>query len=580
MSKQTFLRDTFEYLYGAEAGHQTAEELLKRLERFRRETQRSFHKIDPPFSQQDMVLITYGDLLKREGELPLETLADFLDEWISGLINTVHVLPFYPYSSDDGFSVIDYQAVDPNLGDWDSIAELKRRGFRLMVDAVVNHISAESEWFQGFLRGEQKYQDYFITVDLTPDIEQQLKEVVRPRALPLLTDVETASGPKKVWTTFSTDQIDLNFANPDVLLDVIDLLLLYIEHGADIIRLDAIAFLWKEIGTTCIHLPQTHAIIQLMRAVVDEVAPGVILISETNVPHEENLSYFGDGLNEAHMVYNFSLPPLVASALLTGSSRHLNRWAASLKTPSHLTTFFNFTASHDGVGMRPATGILSQEEFDALVEQAHISGGDVSHKANSDGSSSPYELNVTYFDLVNAAVNGDSLDLEVARFLVSQAIMLALAGVPGIYIHSLLGSRNYKDGVKRTGIRRTINREKLNVDSVTSLLEAQDSLRHAVYRGYSKLLKARTSDLAFHPNSIQQVLDVGDGVFGLKRMSQDGKDVLYALHNLTQQQQEISLGESNAQDLIDLLSGAECSSDDPIILSGYSVCWFKVNTTE
>src|SRR5690606_35016656 len=108
----------------------------------------------------------------------------------------------------------------------------------------------------------------------------------------------------------SADQVDLNFKNPAVLLATTRALLFYVEHGAKFIRLDAIAYLWKEIGTPCIHLPQTHQVIQLMRAVLDEVAPDVRLITETNVPHPDNISYFGAGTNEAQLVYNFALPPL------------------------------------------------------------------------------------------------------------------------------------------------------------------------------------------------------------------------------------------------------------------------------
>ena len=126
----------------------------------------------------------------------------------------------------------------------------------------------------------------------------------------------------------------MNFKNPDVLLALLDALLFYVARGARFIRLDAIAYLWKRIGTSCIHLPQTHAVIQFWRAVLDEVAPHVLLITETNVPHADNVSYFGDGTNEAQLVYNFALPPLVLHALLRGDATHLTRWAQSLTLPS------------------------------------------------------------------------------------------------------------------------------------------------------------------------------------------------------------------------------------------------------
>ncbi|GAB4471790.1 MAG: alpha-amylase family glycosyl hydrolase [Anaerolineae bacterium] len=528
------------------------------------------------FNERDVILITYGDLLREPGRPALQSLFDFYTARLADTINTVHILPFYPYSSDDGFSVIDYCAVNPVLGGWEDIERFIEAGGRLMFDAVINHISARSEWFRGFVNGDPRYADYFITVDPTVD----LSGVTRPRALPLLTPVETARGIEHVWTTFSADQIDLNYHSPDVLLDIIDVLLFYIERGASLIRLDAIAFLWKEIGTSCIHLPQTHTIIQLLRAIIDEVAPGVLLVTETNVPHDENISYFGDGHNEAHMVYNFSLPPLAAHALLTGSASYLTAWAAGLRAPSDQTTFFNFTASHDGVGVRPATGILPEADLNLLLTHATAHGGRVSSKANPDGSTSPYELNITYFDLLNDPAAEEPQDVQVRRFLVSQAIMLALAGVPGIYLHSLLGSRNYSAGVAETGHPRTINREKLLLHTVIEALEDTASLRHAVFEGYRGLIRQRIGQRAFHPNAGQQVLDLNPAVFALLRTTPDGSEAIAALHNVSAEPQTVTLnlgaqGWPNGSLLRDLLTGRVIRSGEPFKLAPYAVMWLR-----
>lgn len=364
-------------------------------------------------SEADSVLITYGDQVQREGEAPLQTLHHVLNDTIKGVINTVHILPFFPYSSDDGFSVIDYYAVNPALGTWDDVRDMST-DFKLMFDAVFNHISAQSEWFKAFLRQESPYDNYFVTVPEGTD----LSAVVRPRALPLLTAFQTPNGEKLVWTTFSEDQIDLNFDNPQLLLDVLRILLFYVEQGASLIRLDAIAFLWKVPGTSSIHLEETHLVIQLMRDVLDMVAPQVVLITETNVPHEENISYFGDGSNEAQMVYNFALPPLVLHTLLTGNASKLSEWAGTLTQVGERTTFFNFTASHDGVGLRPATGLLNQKEVDALVEMVKAHGGLVSYRSQSDGSQVPYELNIAYFDAITAPeVTANEPDTAVKRFI-------------------------------------------------------------------------------------------------------------------------------------------------------------------
>jgi glycosidase len=525
-------------------------------------------------SEKDAVVIAYGDHLKRPGEVPLITLGDVLQR-LDLPVSALHILPFYPYSSDDGFSVIDYYAVDPELGSWDSIHQLDRR-FRLMFDAVFNHISSKSDWFQRFLEGETPYVDYFIEAD--PNIDLSL--VTRPRTLPLLTPYQTSKGVVNVWTTFSEDQIDLNLANPDVLFELIQTLLFYVGQGAQLIRLDAIAFLWKRIGTNCIHLSETHLIIQLMRDVLDLAAPQTILITETNVPHLENISYFGDGYNEAQMVYQFPLPPLILHTLHTGSAARLTQWAAGIQRVSDLTTFFNFTASHDGIGVRPVTSILSNEEIDALVRIAEDHGGHVSYRNNSDGTQSPYELNITYFDAItHPQVTAKQPDLAVARFMVSQAIMLAFVGVPGIYLHSLFGSRNYDAGVKETGRYRTINREKLNADELLTELMNSDMLRSKVLAAYRKLLEVRSNESAFHPLGQQRVLDVHPQVFAVERFSPDGNSRLLALHNVSGETVHVDVAMGDMNGWVDLVNNGATYFASQVRLSinliPYQVAWLK-----
>jgi sucrose phosphorylase len=528
-----------------------------------------------PLSERDAILITYGDQVRRDGKMPLVALHDFLRQTLHGTINTVHILPFYPYSSDDGFSVIDYYTVDPALGDWTDIHNL-HRDFRLMFDAVFNHISVQSDWFQAFLRGEPPYDGYFITVDPSADLSQ----VRRPRALPLLTPFETARGPQHVWTTFSDDQVDLDAHNPEVLLELIRALLFYVRQGADLIRLDAIAFLWKIIGTNCIHLEQTHLIIQLMRDILDIVAPQVLLVTETNVPHEENISYFGDGTNEAQMVYQFALPPLVLHTFRTGDTRALSQWAAGLQRASDRTTFFNFLASHDGIGVQPARGLISEDDIQALVELAQAHGGYVSYKNNSDGSRSPYELNITYFDAItHPDVTAHNPGLACRRFLCAQAIMLAFVGVPGIYFHSLFGSQNHRAGVEATGRYRTINRQKLDADTLLADLKNPNSIRSMVYSQYARLLKIRADESAFHPLGYQTVLDVDGSVFGLERVSPNTEHRVVALHNVSEKAVEVSFPARTLEHWYDLLDGRRhyeaSQATVRLTLAPYQVVWLS-----
>ncbi len=538
------LVDHLKFLYGAEAAGEIQEKLLNIISSYRSRIQ--LLKSHPvtidkrSITEKDAVLITYGDMVMEPGRPHLQVLGDLLSRYLQDLVSTIHLLPFYPYSSDDGFAIIDYKAVNPALGSWEDVGRIGRH-FRLMFDAVINHISAESDWFQSYLSGEPGYSDFFISVNEKSDFSS----VFRPRDLPLFTPVHSKAGPKLVWTTFSTDQIDLNYANPEVLLAIVDTLLFYAAKGAEFIRLDAIAYLWKEERTSSINLPQTHHIIQLLRTALDMAAPHVSIITETNVPHEQNISYFGDGYNEAQLVYNFSLPPLVLHAFQSGDASKLSNWASRLETPSDQSYFFNFLASHDGIGLTPAIGILEEKEIEEMAQKVEELGGSVSYRVNPDGSKSPYELNINYLDALSD-VEEPNLDLRLIsrRFLTSQAIMLAIRGVPGIYFHSMFGSRGWIEGVKRTGLARTINRQKLNAEDLRSDLLKAGSLRSYVYQGYCKLMKVRRSWEAFHPSAGQSIKMIHPSLFTCSRTSIDGTKRFIGIHNVSRHPIEAHLSSS------------------------------------
>ncbi len=556
-------------LYGNDLGRATSLRVAAMLEKYRTRIPQ-LHATR--LTERDAILITYGDQVCTPGQAPLHTLADFCVAHLRGVVSGIHILPFYPYSSDDGFSIVDYRTVNPALGTWEDIARL-RQNFRLMFDLVANHVSVQSEWFQEFLRGEPAYHDYFIRVPEGADLSQ----VVRPRTLPVLTQFTTSSGIQNVWTTFSADQIDLNYRTPDVLIEIIDVLLSYVSGGAEFIRLDAIAYLWKEFGTTCLNLPQTHRVIQLLRAVLDEIAPHVILITETNVPHADNISYFGDGANEAQMVYNFALPPLILHAFHTGDATTFSRWASNLALPSSSVTFFNFLASHDGIGLNPARGILADSEIDALVARTQAHGGLVSYKQNSDGTTSPYELNINYFDALSDPNAAESLQIQVDRFIAAQAIMLSLVGVPGIYFHSLFGSRGWRDGVAATGQNRTINREKFGVGALERELANPASRRHKVFARYTQLLHVRAAHPAFDPHSPMRVLDANPSVFSVLRVASNSESAL-CLHNVSRHPQMAELNLSHtlggeSRGLVDLISGHPYSGTEAIRLAPYQTLW-------
>lgn len=509
------------------------------------------------WDEEDVVLITYGDSIKTGNEIPLRTLKSFLNKNLKEQISIVHILPFFPYSSDDGFSVIDFRKVNPELGDWDDIKALNK-DFDLMADLVINHASSQGEWFRNFLKQSGKGADYFICEDPETDLSQ----VTRPRNTPLLTAYKTANGTKYVWTTFSADQVDLDFSSPAVLVEMIDILLGYISKGARIIRLDAIAFLWKAVGTNCLHLPETHEVVKLMRDVAEFINPATIILTETNVPNKENLSYFGND-DEAHMVYQFSLPPLLLHALHTGNSTYLNSWAKTLPQLNGDKTFFNFTASHDGIGVRPLEGLLPDDEKNTLVENMKSFGGYVNYKSNPDGSQSPYELNITYFDALKGTAAGEDA-YQVKRFLASQIVMMSFAGVPAFYIHSLTATPNYREGVAVTKQNRTINRRKWQLDELEEILNS-DTPQQKVFTSLQQLISLRKKQSAFHPNAKQEIIDLGNELFGLVRKS--NKQTIILIANLTPENRSVELPEGFS---IDLISNSEVTSKE---LKPYQCLW-------
>jgi len=521
------------------------------------------------FSEKDVVLITYGDSIRQAGQVPLQTLHTFARDYLQDVFSSIHFLPFFPWSSDDGFSVKDFMAIDPQLGDWEDVARIGQ-DFDLMFDYVVNHISAQSQWFQDYLAVKPGFEE--LAIEMEPHAD--LSMVTRPRALPLLSKFLKQSGePVHVWTTFSDDQIDLNYRSLDVLVKMLEALLLYVANGARIIRMDAIAYLWKEIGTTCIHLPQTHLMVKLFRAVFDIVAPDTIIITETNVPHAENISYFGNGRDEAQMVYNFTLPPLLLHAFVQGDATALSQWARGLQLNSPDTTFFNFTASHDGIGVRPLEGILPPEAVDnTLAESVLQNGGQISYKNNPNGSQSPYELNITYVDALGVPGRPDD-PRHPARFLASQSIQYALPGVPATYIHSLLGSRNWAAGLAQTGRARTINREKLELGDVVAALRSPDSFRARVFAPYSRMIRMRRQQPAFHPNADFDILDLGPKVFGIKRIASG--QTIWAVTNITDTPVHVDLTGSGARGSLHELISATTIKQTTLELGPYAFMWLS-----
>jgi sucrose phosphorylase len=522
------------------------------------------------WDQQDMVLITYGNSVQQHGEAPLKTLYRFLDAEVKGFINGVHILPFFPFCSDDGFAVMDYYQVNDKLGDWEDI-EAIAKDYRLMADLVINHGSSSGEWFNNFIKGEGPGHDYFYTT--APDTP--VSQVVRPRTSPLLRETETADGTQYVWCTFSHTQVDFDFRNPEVLKEFIRIVRFYLDKGIRIFRLDAVAFLWKKPGTNCLNLAETHEVVRLMRSLIQHAQPDAVIITETNIPNRENLSYFGNA-NEAHCIYNFSLPPLLVNTLVTGNCFYLKQWLMSMPPAQNGTAYFNFIASHDGIGLRPAEGLLSDSEIASLISTMQQFGGQISWRAGDNGVKKPYEINISLFDALQGTTKGKD-EWNTDRFICAHAIMLALEGIPGIYIHSLLATSNDTDKLERTGQNRGINRHEWDYRQLQTELADPESQHARVSGLLKKLVHLRQQQRAFHPNATQFTLQLGEQLFGFWRQSMDRRQSIFCIFNVSDTPQPLRIAELNlivTDRWWDLISGHIFNeSTEVFTLAPYQVLW-------
>lgn len=524
------------------------------------------------WNENDIFLISYGDSIVSAKDKKLKTLKKFVDEFIKPHFNNIHILPFFPFSSDNGFSIIDYKKVRDDLGSWEDISLLSN-DYRVMADIVINHASKQSEYFQKFVRGNYEYKDFFISLDK----DEGFEEVDRPRSSNLFQEIEISNQKKYLWCTFSHDQIDLNFKNPRVLLFFIKLIYLYLKHGIKVFRLDAVAFLWKEKSTNCLNLPQTHEVVKLIRTILDHYNQNTLLITETNLPNLENLSYFGNG-DEANAIYNFTLPPLLLWTLLMGDSTALRKWSMGMPPAKEQTTYFNFIASHDGIGLRPTENILTDQERGTLIDIIKEFGGVISNRKKPDGTETVYELNIALLDAMKGTFKGID-HMQVERYIACHAIMLSLEGIPAFYIHSVLGTTNDYELMKKNSQNRSINRKSWDINEIKNKLLDDKSINNQVYKSIINLIKIRKKQPAFHPNAIQFTFNLGKNFFGIWRQSLDKKQSIFSVTNVTNIFQYLDLTELNlieSEKWWDLISSKDIDDiKSTIALKAYQTVWIS-----
>ena len=521
------------------------------------------------WSEKDFLLITYADSIKKNNQKNLITLNSFLKKYCKEF-SYIHILPFFPFSSDDGFAVEDYKKIKIEHGSWKDLKKITKT-FDIMVDLVINHCSSNNKLFKNFLEDKNPGKDFFINSEKK---FPKSNKIVRPRSSDLSKKVLVDGKNTYVWCTFGHDQVDFDFRNPNVLLYFFEIIKFYLDQDIKALRLDAVAFLWKELGTRCINLPQTHNIIRLIRLIIDRFYNKTLIITETNIPSHENLTYFGNN-NEAHCIYNFSLAPLLIHAVVSGNSSYLKKWSRGMPPAQENNSYLNFLSTHDGIGMRPVEGILPENEIQKYFNFFKKQGGLFSYRTNA-GKKSVYEVNITLLEAFKECYNGkDKFVLE--RFILAHTILFSMEGIPAIYIQNYLGSKNDNAKVKKTNSFRSINRRNWNFDSLVKIFKNKSNINSKILHSLNRLMVLRKKQIAFHPNATQFTLQLGDIFFGIWRQSIDRSQSIFCISNLTNVKQKISLLDINlisTNNWFDILSNKKIKNiGDELLFKPYQTFW-------
>ncbi len=521
------------------------------------------------WSEKDVLLITYADSIIKKNQKNLITLSNFLTKYCKEF-TYVHILPFFPFSSDDGFAVEDYKKIKKEHGSWNDLKKITK-SFKIMVDLVINHCSSRNRLFKNFLENKDPGKEFFISSQKKFPTS---KKIVRPRSSDLSKKVLINGKDNYVWCTFGHDQVDFNFKNPSVLIYFFEIIKFYLDQNIKALRLDAVAFLWKELGTRCINLPQTHNIIRLIRLIIDNFYNKTLIITETNIPSHENLTYFGNN-NEAHCIYNFSLAPLLIHAIISGNSFYLKKWSRGMPPAQENNSYLNFLSTHDGIGMRPVEGILPEMEVKKYFRFFKKQGGLFSYRTNK-GKKSVYEVNITLLEALKECYNGKDKYI-FDRFVLAHTILFSMEGIPAIYIQNFLGSKNDNIKVKKTNSFRSINRKNWNYDSLTKIINNKSTINNKILNSIKNLIVLRKKQVAFHPNATQFTLQLGDIFFGLWRQSIDRSQSIFCISNLTNKKQKISLLDINlisTNSWFDLLTKKKIKNiGDELFFKPYQTYW-------
>ena len=448
-------------------------------------------------------------------------------------INLLHVMPMLdcpPEHSDGGYAVRDFFKIDARFGtnaDLEALAAtLKRRDMLLALDVVVNHTSNEHEWAQRARQGEQRYQDYYyVFADREiPDIYEATMPEIFPVTAPGNFTWDAEMG-KWVMTVFNTYQWDLNYRNPAVLIEMIDIILYWANQGADILRLDAVAFLWKKMGSACQNEREAHLLLQLMKDCCQVTAPGVLFIAEAIVAPSEISKYFGeDAINakECEIAYNATLMALLWDAVATKNAVLLNQGIHHLPAKLERATWLNYARCHDDIGLGFDDADISRAGYDPAPHRRFILDYYTGRFPDSPARGLPFGENAKTGDarisgslaslvgLESALESRDAeaIDAAIKTILLLHSVILSFGGLPLLYYGDEIGTLNsleYLADPSKAADSRWMHRSSLDWNKAEKHRLA-GSVEQRIFSALKRMIALRKETSAFADFDNRQLL--------------------------------------------------------------------------
>jgi len=451
-------------------------------------------------------------------------------------INIVHIMPILDCpkgKSDGGYAVRDFRKINEDIGSIDDLDELvlnlKKRDTLLVLDVVVNHTSEEHAWAVQAREGDKKYQDYYYMFDdrSMPDLYEETMPEIFPENAPG-NFTWNAKLDKWVMTVFNDYQWDLNYQNPAVFIEMVDIILFWANHGADIIRLDAVAFLWKKVGSTCQNEREAHLILQLMKDCCQVTAPGVLFIAEAIVAPVEVIKYFGeDAINakECEIAYNATLMALLWEALATKKSTLLNHAIKSIPDKLERATWLNYVRCHDDIGLGFDDNDIRLAGYDPVLHRQfllnHYTGKDTNsnargvafgtNKKNGDARIAGSLASLVGLEIAIEQADEAAIGLSIGSILLLHGLILSFGGIPLIYYGDAIGTLNdqtYLTDDNKKNDNRWIHRPAMNWQ-LSELRNEKGTIEQRVFSGLKNMITTRKEITAFadHNNRTLITLD-------------------------------------------------------------------------